>query len=150
MTQRVMTVEQQNEWYDVLMRYDWTETITITAREDTVSGLWLNVKKGLVHASKLDPTLRYFVVGSVGKLRGCSHFHGLLYDTQKQVRKFNAGFRGCNEPHRTPINNVLNLTNPRKNIEQWLRYTLNQGLQGYQLHNMTMENNNAKEIHTVS
>jgi len=122
-----MPIQEQQQWKQILLQPEWTETITVTARDDTVSSLWLNVKEGMSHAFLHNPTTRYFIVGSVGKLRGCSHFHGLLYNKNRTVRRFNAGFKGCNAPYRTPI----------VNLEGWVNYILNQGLQGYQIENIT-------------
>ena len=135
MYNKTMSFYEQDRWKKTLMQYEWTETITVTAYENTVSGLWLSVSEGLSSAFVHNPSLRYFIVGAVGKLNGMNHYHGLIFNNHRSLYRFNAGFKQCYRPHRTPI----------WHLEGWCDYILGQALQDYQITNI-QEIPNEKEI----
>lgn len=130
MTNKTMPIQEQERWKKLLMQYEWSETVTVTAYENTVSGLWLSVKEGMSKAFLRNPTLRYFIVGAVGKLNGMQHYHGMIFvNHHTSLIRFNDGFKECYRPYRQPI----------YCLNGWTNYILGQALDQYQITNINEE-----------
>lgn len=116
---RRMNQYEQMKWRQRLQRYEWTSTFSVTGLDATLGGLWLSSVEGLTKAQAIDPTVRYWLVGSVGVLKETPHYHGLFYCETLTVRELNKAFRGCNAPYRTPITN----------LEGWCNYITEQAVE---------------------
>lgn len=118
MNMKRMNEYEKVKWIQQLQRYEWSSTINISGLDASLGSLWVSMTEGFMKLQEIDPTMKYWLVGSVGVLKETPHYHGLFYCESLTVRALNKAFRGCNAPYRAPITK----------LEGWCEYITKQGI----------------------
>ena len=138
-----LSPEQQKEYKQLLDKFDFTHTITITspAQDVSIGDVWRQIQKGIQQLHKRDKDVEYcfFICENINNGNvGRPHCHGMIKTntmSDRQIR--DCVWSYCYRKNGSEPSRRINTTTNR--LDSWLDYVLPQSISGTIVTNIVIE-----------